>query len=97
MKTILTAIGVVASFTAATMVYAQDSDSIDEPTAPAARSLALAPPQRELVALPDPGYIHYSESGLAPLAPGCEWVRMPTYDSERHVVGWRGDPVGVCP
>jgi hypothetical protein len=46
---------------------------------------------------PSPGYILYSGyTGPLP-APNCYWTRMPIYDAERNVVGWRGRPIAVCP
>ena len=49
------------------------------------------------VAVPDRGYIVYS--GYAAALPGenCYWTRMPIYDPDRNVIGWRGRPVAVCP
>jgi hypothetical protein len=46
---------------------------------------------------PDPDYIVYS-GDAAPLPnPSCYWTRMPVYDSDGGVIGWRGRPVAVCP
>src|SRR5262245_46964493 len=49
------------------------------------------------VATPAPGYIGYP--GYAAALPGanCYWTRMPMYDDEHNVIGWRGRPVAVCP
>jgi hypothetical protein len=46
---------------------------------------------------PDQGYIVYSGYAAALPAPTCYWTRMPVYDSDRNVIGWRGRPVAVCP
>jgi len=46
---------------------------------------------------PDPGYIVYSGYAAMLPSPTCYWTRMPIYDSDRNVIGWRGRPVGVCP
>jgi hypothetical protein len=96
MKPIVTAICVVASLTSVTLGYALDGDSTDEVSAP---SVAIRGGAREasLAAMPQPVYIPYTEANLAAPAPGCNWERMPVYDTDGHVNGWRGDPVEVCP
>src|SRR5215472_16504788 len=45
---------------------------------------------------PQPGYVTYS-SGAALPRPSCYWTRMPVYDSNSHLIGWRGAPLAVCP
>jgi hypothetical protein len=54
-----------------------------------ARSAYLRAPDRDYIAYP--GY-----SAMLP-NPSCYWTRMPVYDSNDKVVGWRGRPVAVCP
>jgi hypothetical protein len=49
------------------------------------------------VAVPDPGYIVYSGYDAVLPGPNCFWTRMPVYDNDRSVIGWRGRPVAVCP
>ena len=46
---------------------------------------------------PDPGYIVYADYAAALPDPNCYWTRMPLYDLDRNVIGWRGRPVAVCP
>jgi hypothetical protein len=46
---------------------------------------------------PDPGYIAYPKYAAALPAPTCYWTRIPVYDSQGNVIGWRGRPVAVCP
>jgi hypothetical protein len=49
------------------------------------------------VAAPRPDYIVYADD-TAPLpGPNCYWTRVPVYDAEHNVVGWRGRPLAVCP
>jgi hypothetical protein len=49
------------------------------------------------VAVPEPGYIVYSDQTAVLPAPNCYWTRMPIYDADRTVIGWRGRPIAVCP
>ena len=49
------------------------------------------------VAAPAPGYIVYSDHDAVLPGPNCYWTRMPLYDNNRTVIGWRGRPVAVCP
>jgi hypothetical protein len=97
MKTIPCAVFAFASLAVATTVYAVGRDSLDETKAPAMGGPASAPMERALLAGPKSDYLPYSERGLATIAPGCKWVRMAIFDNEQHVIGWRGDPVGMCP
>jgi hypothetical protein len=46
---------------------------------------------------PDPDYIPYPGYDAALPNPNCYWTRMPVYDSNDKVVGWRGRPVAICP
>jgi hypothetical protein len=49
------------------------------------------------VATPAPGYVLYrGHDGALPSA-SCFWTRMPVYDNDHNVIGWRGRPVAVCP
>jgi hypothetical protein len=48
------------------------------------------------VAAPQPGYINYSYAAALPRQ-SCYWTRMPVYDSNERLIGWRGRPVAVCP
>jgi hypothetical protein len=50
-----------------------------------------------VVAVPYPGYIIYSGHDAELPASNCYWTRMPIYDPNRNVIGWRGRPVAVCP
>jgi hypothetical protein len=46
---------------------------------------------------PEPGYIaYYGHPEVLP-APSCYWTRMPVHDFAGKVIGWRGQPVAVCP
>ena len=49
------------------------------------------------VATPEPGYIVYTGYAAALPAPSCYWTRMPVYDFDHNVIGWRGRPTAVCP
>jgi nucleoside phosphorylase len=46
---------------------------------------------------PSPGYIIYSGHAGALPDQTCYWTRMPIYDSDHNVIGWRGRPLPVCP
>jgi hypothetical protein len=46
---------------------------------------------------PDPSYILYPEYVGALPYPNCYWMRVPVYDSNNEVIGWRGRPKSVCP
>jgi hypothetical protein len=97
MNAILASLGVFVGLTTATVVFALDSDSTDETSAALAGIKAAASLDRPAATLPEVVYMPYEEDGLQELAPGCKWVRMALYDSENRLIGWRGDPVGVCP
>jgi hypothetical protein len=56
-----------------------------------------APVRPAYVAAPDPGYIADPEYAATLPGPDCYWSRMPIYDSDHSVIGWRGRPVAVCP
>ena len=49
------------------------------------------------VAAPRPDYIAYADDATPLPGPNCYWTRVPVYDAERNVVGWRGRPLAVCP
>jgi hypothetical protein len=97
MKIILCAVCAFASLSVATTVYVINADSVDGTDKPAASIRAAAPMESAPAPRSHSGYITYSEQGLPPAAPGCRWVRMAVYDSQHHLIGWRGDPVGMCP
>jgi hypothetical protein len=94
MKAILIAIGVVATLVAATAL-SLGGDSVQVTRAIVAGPFTPEPPAYPTE--PHPSYIAYADHGLAVPAPGCYWMRLPIYDAERNVVGWRGHPVAVCP
>jgi hypothetical protein len=48
-------------------------------------------------AVPELGYIVYAGDTAALPAPSCYWARMPVYDFDHNVIGWRGRPVPICP
>jgi hypothetical protein len=50
-----------------------------------------------VVSVPYPGYTVYSGNDAELPASSCYWTRMPIYDPNRNVIGWRGRPVAVCP
>lgn len=94
MNAIVIAIGVVASLVAAT-TFSLGGDSVQ-----VTRSIVAGPPALKspaYAAKPRPGYIDYAHHDAAVPAPGCRWTRLPIYDAEGEVVGWRGRPVAVCP
>ena len=49
------------------------------------------------VTSPDPGYISYADNSAALPGLNCYWTRLPLYDLDHNVIGWRGRPVAVCP
>jgi hypothetical protein len=49
------------------------------------------------VAAPRPDYIAYADDAAPLPGPNCYWTRVPVYDAEHTVVGWRGRPLAVCP
>jgi len=94
MKTTLTVLGAAAAVAAATTVsFAAGSVSVTGAIVvdPAANV------RPAYVATPDPGYIVYSGYDAVLPGPSCFWTRMPVYDNDRSVIGWRGRPVAVCP
>jgi hypothetical protein len=96
MKTALTAL-----VAAATLVSATGARSgvglVDDFVAGAIVGKAVSDVRPTYLAAPDPGYIAYSDYAAALPGPSCYWTRMPVYDSEHSVIGWRGRPVPVCP
>ena len=96
MKTILVAIAVVASLAAAT-VLSRGGDSIKVTNAGAIIAGPPPPARPAYPKVPHPGYIAYADYDLAVPAPQCYWTRLPVYDADRNIVGWRGSPVAVCP
>jgi hypothetical protein len=95
MKTILTALAAASTLFAATAASSSAS-LIDDFVATAI--VGKGPDVRPAyVAMPQPGYIIYSGHSAPLPAASCYWTRMPLYDSDRSVLGWRGRPVAVCP
>ena len=93
MKMILFAIGVVGSLAAAT-TFSLGGDLVQVTGAIVAGPPAPEPPAYPIE--PRPGYIAYGDYDIAVPGPGCYWTRMPIYDPDRNVVGWRGRPMAVC-
>ena len=56
-----------------------------------------ANPRPAYVTSPDPGYIVDADTAATLPGPNCYWTRMPVYDLDGKVIGWRGRPVAVCP
>ena len=96
MKAILTAL-VAAATLAAAIPNSSGAGLVDDFLAGAVVGNAAANVRPAYVAAPDPGYIVYSGYATALPGPSCYWTRMPVYDSDRTVIGWRGRPVAVCP
>jgi hypothetical protein len=95
MKTILTAL--VASVALAATIPASGANLIDDFVAGAIVGNAGANLRPAYVVIADPGYIIYPGYAAALPSPGCYWTRMPVYDTDRTVIGWRGRPLAVCP
>jgi hypothetical protein len=94
MRTILTAL-VAAATLAGTTTGSPGAGLVDVTDAVVGSAAADVRPA--YVAVPDSGYIVYSGyDGVLP-GPNCFWTRMPVYDNDRTVIGWRGRPVAVCP
>jgi hypothetical protein len=95
MKTILIALAAASILFAATAASSSAS-SVDDFVAAAivGRGTDSRP---AYVVVPQPGYIVYSGYSAPLPAPGCYWTRMPLYDSDSSVIGWRGSPLAVCP
>jgi hypothetical protein len=95
MKTVL--IALVATAALAATVPGSGANLIDDFVAGAIVGNAGANQRPAYVAAPDPGYIVYSGYAAALPSPNCYWTRMPVYDTDGTVIGWRGRPVAVCP
>ena len=94
MKATLVAIGVGAILAATTML------SLGGDLVLVTRAIVTGTSSTEPLAHsaePHTGYIAYEDRNLTPPEPGCSWIRLPIYDTERNVVGWRGRPLVVCP
>lgn len=94
MKAISSVVIAASVFAAATAAWSgPDSVSATAPLVPNANvdSQPLFP------ATPYAGYVVYSGYAGPLAAPSCYWTRLPVYDAERNVVGWRGRPVAICP
>jgi hypothetical protein len=96
MKTILTALAAAATL-AFVIPASSGAGLVEDFVAGAIVGNATADERPAYVAVPDPGYIVYSGDAAALPGPSCYWTRMPVYDSDRTVIGWRGRPVAVCP
>jgi hypothetical protein len=86
---------VVAAALAATTVASLGAGWVDDFVAGAIGKGAHVRPA--YVAAPEPGYIADPDYTAALPTPNCHWMRMPIYDSDHSVIGWRGRPVAVCP
>ena len=94
MRTILVAIGAVATVAAAT-VFSRGGTSVDVASTIVAGAPASSGPAYPTE--PYPGYIAYADYDVTVPAPGCYWTRLPVYDNARKVISWLGRPVAVCP
>jgi len=94
MKTMLVALAMAATLAVAAAALLGDRSGRLTSTVEVS---AAANERAAYLAAPDPGYILYS--GYAAILPGpnCYWTRMPVYDIDHTVIGWRGRPVAVCP
>jgi hypothetical protein len=50
-----------------------------------------------ILATRPPGYVAYPGYGQPLYGAGCYWASQPVYDPYGRVVGYRGQPVQVCP
>ena len=50
-----------------------------------------------IIATRPPGYVVYPGYAHPVYGPGCYWASQPVYDGSGRVVGYRGQPVQVCP
>jgi hypothetical protein len=50
-----------------------------------------------IIASRPPGYVVYEGYSQPLYATGCYWASQPVYDGAGHVVGYKGQPVQVCP
>ncbi len=94
MKTTLTVLSTAVTLIAATSA-SFGAGSVSVAGAIVVSAGADARPQ--YLAAPNTGYIIYSDYPAALPSPTCYWTRMPIYDANRSVIGWRGRPIGVCP
>src|SRR5258706_6738654 len=98
MKTILIVLVTAATATLAVATAASPrADLIDGFVRSAIVGKVAADAQSAYPAAPNPDYIAYSHYAAALPGPSCYWTRMPVYDSNHNVIGWRGRPVAVCP
>ena len=96
MKTALTAFAAAACLSAATAT-SPAAGLLDGSAAGVIIGKVAANERPTYLAAPDPGYILYPGHVGALPDPSCYWTRMPIYDSDHNVIGWRGRPVPVCP
>jgi hypothetical protein len=50
-----------------------------------------------IIASRPPGYVVYPGYAQPVYGPGCYWASVPVYDGYGRVIGFRGQPVQVCP
>lgn len=79
----------------ASLIIASTGYAVGMQSREAVRINTAAP--MEAAGVVPPEYVTYEEKDLVAIAQGCRWVRLAVYDSEHHLVAWRGDPVGTCP
>ena len=96
MNAILTALTAAAALAAATAV-SPAGGLVDGSVAGAVVGKVAANVRPTYLAAPETGYIVYSEHSAALPGANCYWTRMPIYDPNQNVIGWRGRPVAVCP
>jgi hypothetical protein len=96
MKTVLTSSFAISSLAVA-LASAQGANLIEDFVAGVIVGSPGVNARPSYVAVADPGYIVYSDYAAALPGPNCFWTRMPIYDTDRTVIGWRGRPVAVCP
>jgi hypothetical protein len=95
MKTIFTALVVAAATMGVATTASLGAESVS--VTGAIVMSAATDDQPLYLAAPQPGYIIYSGHTDALPGPNCYWTRLPVYDADRKVVGWRGRPAAVCP
>jgi hypothetical protein len=96
MKTIVTAMTATAALVIGTAA-SFGAGSVDDFLKVAIVGTPTADARPAYLATPEPGYIVYTGYAAALPAPNCYWTRMPVYDFDHNVIGWRGRPTAVCP
>src|SRR5262249_5050300 len=99
MKPILIAVILSATATAMALATAASprADSIDGFVRSAIVGKASVDARPAYLRAPEPDYIVYSGYSAALPEANCYWTRMPVYNANGDVIGWRGRPVAVCP